>query len=237
MTAYIRPDVYKSIAENDIGDVVFQDPFTEETRKAKRNLVAASFGALLIAALDLQVNGFLGLQTVTGATLGWSITKGLACLLVAYFLAAFVLAAFVDYSAWKFKRERVLVRPYLELVSMLEAHFYVTGEQVRSATYHVKGFVVEGDIRSQVEFQKLMSDTQGQLKSIQGNMSSFYEETKPLLAKWANLIAKADRLSWRLRARFLSLWFLDILVPLVLAGLAIWRTYDCMSSVWSKFAA
>lgn len=237
MTTYIRPDIYKSIAENDIGDVVFQDPFTEETRKAKRNLVAASFGALLIAALDLQVTGFLGLQTVTGATLGWSITKGLACLLVAYFLAAFLLAAFVDYSAWKFKRERVLVRPYLELVSMLEAHFYLTGEQVQNATYHIKGFVVEGDMRSQVEFQKLMSDTQGQLKSIQGNMSSFYEETKPLLAKWTNLIAKADRLSWRLRARFLSLWLLDILVPLVLAGLAIWRTYDCMSSVWSKFAA
>ncbi|RAN75771.1 hypothetical protein B5P43_25750 [Bacillus sp. SRB_336] len=237
MTAYIRPDVYKSIAENDIGDVVFQDPFTGETRKAKRNLVAASFGALLIAALDLQVNGFLGLQTVTGATLGWSITKGLACLLVAYFLAAFLLAAFVDYSAWKFKRERVLVRPYLELVLMLEAHFHVTGEQVKNATHHVRGIVVEGDMRSQVEFQKLMSNTQGQLRSIQENMSSLYEEAKPLLAKWASLIAKADRLSWRLRARFLSLWFLDILVPLVLAGLAIWRTYDSMSSVWSKFAA
>jgi len=234
--AHIRPDVYKSIAENDIGEVVFQDPFTEETRKAKRNLVAASFGALLIAALDLQVNGFLGLQTVTGVTVGASITKGLACLIVGYFLAAFVLASFVDYSAWRFRRERVLVKPYLDLISMLEAHFHVTGEQVQNATRRVNGVVVEHDMRSQVEFQQIMSDAKGQLMSIQENMRSFYEEAKPLLSSWTALIAKAERLSWRLRARFFSLWLLDIFVPLFLAGFAIWRTYGGMSSVWSKVA-
>lgn len=237
LMAHIRPDVYKSIAENDIGEVVFQDPFTEETRKAKRNLVAASFGALLIAALDLQVNGFLGLQTVTGATLGGSLTRGLACLIVAYFLAAFVLAAFVDYSAWKFKREQVLVQPYLDLVSMLEAHFHGTGEQVQNATHRVNGLTVEQDMRSQVAFQQIMSEATGQLRSIQEGMRSFYEEAKPLLASWATLIAKAERLSWRLRARFFSLWLLDILVPLFLAGFAIWRTFGGVSSVWWKVAA
>lgn len=235
--ARIRPDVYKSIAENDIGEVVFQDPFAEEARKAKRNLVAASFGALLIAALDLQVNGFLGLQTATGATLGGSITKGLACLIVAYFLAAFVLAAFVDYSAWKFKRERALVKPYLDLVSMMEANFHVVGEQVQNVTRRVDGVVVEQDMRSQVEFQEIMSEANGQLRSIHENARSFYEEAKPLLANWATLIAKAERLSWRLRARFFSLWLLDILVPLFLAGFAIWRTYGGVSAAWLKVVA
>lgn len=235
--AHIRPDVYKSIAENDIGEVVFQDPFTEETRKAKRNLLAASFGALLIAALDLQVNGFLGLQTVTGATLGGSITKGIVCLIVGYFFAAFVFASFVDHSAWKFRRERVLVRPYLDLISMMEAHFHVTGEQVQNATHRVEGVVVEDDMRSQVEFQKILFEARGQLTSIQENIRSFYEEAKPLLSKWASLVAKAERLSWRLRARFFSLWFLDIIIPLLLAGFAIWKTYGGLSSVWSKVAA
>lgn len=234
--AHIRPDVYKLIEENDFGEVVFQDPFTEETRKAKRNVVAAGFGGLLIAALDLQVNGFLGLQTATGATLGGDITKGLACLIVGYFLAAFILAAFVDYSAWKFKRERVLVKPYLDLVSMLEAHFHVTGEQVQNATHRISGVVVEYDMRSQVEFQQILSDTKGQLRSIQENLDSFYEEAKPLLLKWANLVAKAERLSWRLRARFFSLWLLDVLVPLAISSFAIWRTYGGLSSVWEKIA-
>ncbi|MFM0356137.1 hypothetical protein PQR12_21790 [Paraburkholderia nemoris] len=235
--AYIRPEVYKTITENDIGEVVFQDPFTDDTRKAKRNLVAASFGALLIAALDLQVNGFLGLQTATGAMLGGGITKGLACLVAGYFLAVFVLAAFVDYSAWKFKRERVLVQPYLDLVSMLEAHFHITGEQIQNATSGFTGVVVEQDMRAQVEFQKMLTDATGQLRAIQESTSAFYEEAKPLLANWTTLITKATRLSWRLRARFISLWLLDIFVPLFLAGFAIWRTHGGLWSVWSKVFA
>ncbi|MED5622445.1 hypothetical protein [Ideonella sp. BN130291] len=234
--AHIRQDVYKSIAENDIGDVVFQDPFTEETRKAKRNVVAAAFAALLVAALDLQVNGFLGLQTATGVTLGGEITKGLACVIVTYFLAAFLLSAFVDYAAWKFKRERILTKPYVELIAMLEAHFHVTGEQVNNATIRVEGVTVENDMRTQVEFQKILAEAKGQLSSIQQNMDSFYEEVEPLLSKWRGLINKAERLSWRLRARFLSLWVLDIFTPLTLASFALWRTSSGLPSVWIKIA-
>lgn len=86
--AQIRSDVHKVVSENDFNAVVFQDPFQDEARKAKRNVVAASFGALLISTLDLQINGFLGLQTATGTILAASITKGLACIIVIYFLAA-----------------------------------------------------------------------------------------------------------------------------------------------------
>lgn len=235
--AYIRPDLYKAISENDIGDVVFQDPFSEEARKAKRNLVAASFAALLIAALGLQVNGFLGLQTLTGATLGGSITKGLACLITAYFLCGFLLSAYVDYAAWKFKRERVLVRPYLDLIEMLEAHVHVTGEQIDNATRRVQGIVIEGDMQSQVHFQEAIQNTSGQLTSIQESVRSLHDEFKPLLVHWSGLAAKLDRLSWRLRARFLSLWVLDLLIPFLLAITAIWRTYDGMPSVLWKIVA
>jgi len=234
--AHIRQDIYKLIAENDIGEIVFQDPFTEETRKAKRNVVAAAFAALLIAALDLQVNGFLGLQTATGVTLGNEITRGLACVIVAYFLAAFALASFVDYAAWKFKRERLLTKPYLELISILEAHFHVTGEQVNNATSRMEGVAVENDMGGRLEFQKVLSEAKGQLTSIQQHMDSFYREVKPLLSKWQGLINKSERLSWRLRARFLSLWVLDILTPLALASFALWRTSSGLSSVWLRIA-
>jgi len=234
--AHIRPDVYKAIAENDIGDVVFRDPFSDEARKAKRNLVAASFAALLIAALELQVNGFLGLQTATGTTLGSSITKGLACLIVVYFLAGFLLTTYVDYSAWKFERERVLVKPYVDLISMLEGHIYVTGEQIKNATVRLAGVVLEDDMHSQIEVQKIVREAQSQLASIQKHATSLTEEFKPLLAHWSSLVVKFDRLSWRLRARFFSLWVLDMLVPIILASVAIWKTWGGVASVWWKIA-
>lgn len=233
---YIRPDVYKKIAENDINDVVFEDPFQDAARKAKRNVVASSFSALLIAALELRISGFLGIQTATGASLGVDITKGLAFFVVAYFLAAFLLSAYVDYSAWKFRRERQLVEPYLELIRMLEAHFHVMGEQVANATGRLSGIVIERDMQSEVSFQQAIDSASGQLKSIHENSVALHEEIRPLINHWSAVIMKAEHLSWRLRARFLSLWLLDIVVPLTLAGLAIWRTYGSVPSVWSKIA-
>lgn len=234
--AYIRPSVYKEITDNNIDDVVFQDPFQEETRKAKRNLVVASFGALLIATLELQVNGFLGIQTVTGAALGAAITKGLACITVLYFLASFAFSAFVDYSAWKFKRERYLVKPYLELISMLEAHVQATGEQVNNATHSITALSFEKEMQAEIELQRSIRESLGQLNSIKDSMDSLHEEIRPLLAHWSKIVERTKRLTWRLRARFASLWILDILVPILLAGFAIWKTYSGLASIASKVA-
>ncbi|MDL5367297.1 hypothetical protein QSH18_16940 [Xanthomonas sp. NCPPB 2654] len=234
--SFIRADVYKAITDNNLNDVVFQDPFSDEARKAKRNLVAASFGALLIAALDLQVNGFLGLQTVTGSTLGVVITKGLACVVVLYFLAGFVLYASVDYAAWKFKRERFLVAPYLELVKMLEAHVNSTGEQVTNATSRLGSIVIESDMQSQVAFQEAIKNTKGQLASIQEHTSQLHEEMRPLIGHWRLTVAKASRLSWRLRARFLSLWLLDMLFPLALSALAMWKSHEGLPLIFERIA-
>jgi hypothetical protein len=231
---YVRPDVYREVEENNIDDVIFQDPFQDEARKAKRNLVAVSFGALLVAALSLQVNGFLGLQTVTGATLGAEITKGLACIVVIYCLAGFALSAFVDYSAWKFRRERYLIKPYLELIRMLEVHVVTTGEQVKNATSGLKDLSSEMDMRGQLEFDRKISDSLGQLKQIAGSIGALHTEMKPLLAHWQKTVQRTRRLSWRLRARFASLWVLDILVPLVLAGFAVSKTYTGIAAVVSK---
>jgi len=234
---YVRPDIAKAVAENDLDAVVFTDPLADDARKAKRNLVAASFAAILISALDLQINGFLGLQTATGEALGIAVTKGLACLVVLYFLAGFVLSTFIDYSAWKFKRERVLVRPYLDLIQVLESHLATTGEQVANATTRLDGVVVETGMQSEVAFKREIGSAKGQLTSIQQRVQSLHEEFAPLIAHWSATVAKATRLSWRLRARFLSLWLVDIATPLLLAAVAIWRTGSGMSSVWTKMAA
>lgn len=235
--AHIRAEVVKAVADNDLNDVAFQDPFTEEARKAKRNLVAASFAAILIASLNLQVTGFLGLQAEAGVTLASSITKGIACVLVAYFLAGFTLTAYIDYSAWKFKRERALVRPYLELVKLLEAHIQVTGEQIKNATARLGSVDVESDMRSQVEFTRSINEAKGQLFSIHEHARLLQEELKPLLEHWKATVGKAERLSWRLGARFLSLWLLDIAAPLLLAVAAIWRTHEGLVSLWARVAA
>jgi hypothetical protein len=51
---WIARKIFDDIEQNDLNEVLFTDPFTEETRKIKRNLLIASFLCLLIATLRLQ---------------------------------------------------------------------------------------------------------------------------------------------------------------------------------------
>ena len=160
--------------------------------------------------MTLQVNGFLDLQTVTGAALGAVITQGLACIVVAYFLAVFALIAFVDYAAWKFRRERFLIKPYLELITMLEAHVSVTGEQVKNATTRIpepetpREIVAGQVIPGRMEHGAAVQETLGQLRAISGSLSALYTEMQPLLKHWAATVSRATNLSWQLRARLLA---------------------------------
>jgi hypothetical protein len=233
-TKYVTPEVYKDVHKNDINEVVFQDPFGDDARKAKRNLVAAGFGSILVAVLQLKVNGFLGLQTKDATGLSPAVTSGLACLVVIYFLVAFVFAAFVDYSAWKFKRERYLIRPYLDLIAMLENNCRTLQEQIKNATMRLNGLPHDNDMQSQVHYSKTIELTLGQLQSIQTESSGFYSEVRPLLESWAATVKKANQLSWRLRARFVSLWALDILLPVALAGIGIYETAGGLREVVAR---
>jgi len=235
--AQVREALYKEISENDFESVVFRDPFQDEARKAKRNLVAAGFAAFLVAVLDLQINGFLGLQTTTGVGLGASITKGLAFITVLYFMAGFLLSAFVDYSAWKFERERLLIKPYLELVSMIEAKFDVTAEQIKNAMFQLNNLSFEKEMRDEIELQKSISNSRGQLEAISKANCSMLEEIRPLLQHWERTVRKVQFLSWRLRARFVSLWVLDILLPISLASVALWKTHDGLLAVITKIVS
>ena len=159
---------------------------------------------------------------------------GNASVLMFRYLCVNILVAFVDYTAWKFKRERYLIKPYLELVSMLEAHFAITGEQVTNATQRLSGLCLEKEMEAEIELQKAIHESLGQLISISESMASLHEEVRPLLAKWAQTVRGTQRLSWRLRARFASLWVLDLFVPLALGAFAIWKTHAGVIAVAAK---
>lgn len=234
--AHVRPEVYKAVQENDLNQIVFTDPFTDATRKIKRNLIASSFVALLIAVLKLEITGFLGLQAAQ-LSLGNQLAQGLACAVVVYFLLVFVFSAYIDYSAWQFRRERQLTKPYLDLISMLENHIQVTAAQVNNAVEPLRRISLERETQVQIALDREVGHALGQLKSIDERIKSIAEETRPLLISWRKTITKMDRLSWRLRARFLGLWSLDILLPLVLGGVAILETYHGLRLVLERISS
>src|SRR5690606_20427679 len=145
----VRAETYKAIRDNDLSSVVFADPFSSVTRSAKRNLLIAAFVALMIAVLQLEITGFLGLQA-SNANLGNPLAQGIACLIVSYLLISAIFHIFADYTAWQFQRERQVTQPYLDLITLFESRVSVTEEQIRNACSSISGIVVEGDMRAQV---------------------------------------------------------------------------------------
>jgi hypothetical protein len=233
-----RAQLYDKVSGADIDAIAFQDPLRDETRKAKRNLVAAAFAAILIAALNLKVESFLGLKTADAHVLAAASTQGLACVAVIYFLVAFLLGFFVDYNAWRFEQERLLVKPYLELIKMAEQAFFSLTQQIGNAMHYLHGQPVELEKITDPVLLTGIRESRGQLQTISKGAAGMFERIGPFLQQWAEALQKSRRrLSWRLRARFASLWGMDFAVPIVLAALAVWKTRNGLPDIAARILA
>jgi TM2 domain-containing membrane protein YozV len=232
----VRPEIYKAIEENDMEKVFFSDPFIDVTRKSKRNLLVASFISILISILHLEINGFLGLKA-TNTPLGNEVAQGLAFFIVLYFFLSFTFQAFIDYIAWNFSQEKYLTKPYLELVSLIESQISVTGEQIKNATYNMSSLSDDDRMQDQVHNSSVINSSKQQLDSINTNLSSVITEFSPLLKMWAKELEKMNKLSVRLKVRFLNLWALDIIFPLLVSLAVLYLCYSGIPSLLMRFGS
>jgi hypothetical protein len=234
--AQVRPEIYKAISENNMDNVIFSDPFSDVARKSKRNLLAAGFIALLISVLNLEVSGFLGLKA-TNMNLGNELAQGLAFLILLYFISSFIFHAYIDYSAWNFESEKQLTKPYFDLVHLVDSQINVTGEQIKNATSKLDSLSNEESMQAQVEVIKEINSARQQLESINTQLSAVILEINPLVSSWRDTIQKMNKLSYRLRARFFSLWFLDIIFPLIVAIAALFKCYSGVPALVLKLTS
>lgn len=223
---WISAAVHRGIRESNLGNVVFQDPFSEVARRAKRNALAASFVTLTVSGLHLQVTGFLSLQA-SGA-ISADVIQGVCFLLVAYFLLTFITDAYVDLSAWKFKQERLEASAYLGLIEVIESHGRALGEQIGSVLPLFQSL----DRKSPAEMT--LRSIEGQLGAIDRHWIELRAELKPLLKVWEAKIRGTGILKARLRVRLVGLVVLDIAFPIFLSSAALlvtWRHAGTMATI------
>jgi hypothetical protein len=232
----VRPEVYKAISENDMDNVIFSDPFSDIARKSKRNLVATGFIGLLISVLNLEVSGFLGLKA-TNMNLGNELAQGLAFFILLYFMSSFIFHAYIDYSAWNFKSEKQLTKPYLDLVHLVDRQINTTGQQILNTTSKLDSLSNEESMQAQVNVINTINSIKQQIESIDTQLSAVILEVKPLVSSWRDTIQKMNKLSYRLRARFFSLWFFDIILPLIVAIAALFECYSGVPALVLKLTS
>lgn len=231
--SFIPADIAKAIQANKLDKVVFRDPFSSTTRAVKRNLLVASFAAILVSALGFKITGFLGLGSTCSALDG-QIVQGLASVITIYFLVSFIFQAYIDYTAWRFESEVVLTKPYLDLITLYKSHYHAIGEQIANAMHYLHSEPMKSEARSNHWLQQAVDNSAGQLGSIAENTKSLHEEMSPLLESWSETIMGIGRLNLRKKARMISFWSLDVGFPLLVGAFAISATLTHVSAVWHK---
>jgi len=231
--AYLSPEDHKSIQENDLNQVFFSDPLSEVARKAKRNLMVVSFLAILVATLKLEVSGFLGLQA-KNLNLGNSLAQGLAAVVVLYLLVSFLLHVYIDCSAWKFQRELQATEPYLKLLRTLESHLSTLKQHASQSVSWISKLKTENPVDQKDFWEQQIGITNESLQQVKEGVESLENEFRPTFASWKKLILGMDRLSWRLKARFFQLCFIDIGLPILIALLALWECYPNIGLIFAR---
>lgn len=231
--AYLSPEDHKSIQENDLNQVFFSDPLSEVARKAKRNLMVVSFLAILVATLKLEVSGFLGLQA-KNLNLGNSLAQGLAAVVVLYLLVSFLLYVYIDCSAWKFRRELQATEPYLKLLRTLESHLSTLKQHASQSVSWISKLKTENPVDQKDFWEQQIGITNESLRQVKEGVESLENEFRPTFASWKKLILGMDRLSWRLKARFFQLCFIDIGLPILIALLALWECYPNIGLIFAR---
>jgi hypothetical protein len=202
------------------------DPFRDETRKAKRNLVAAGFIAVAVASLGVSITGFAGVA-ITKVSDAAQITNGLACLAVIYFLLTYFVDSFLDYASWRQRLMRLEIVPYLMVARLVERSFRNSSGQLKNVAWQFNHHLQVSPSTPQASAltEKNLKSALGQIEAIEKHQQEMITEIRPLLLKWERTLRSLRFLAgWRTAARGFRIWIWDLCVPIGLGVLAICKT-------------
>lgn len=227
--------ILKEMQENDVNVVLFADPFTDETRKVKRNLLAASFITLLIVILQLSIKGNSYFSSASG-NIQTELASGIALVAAIYFLISFLIHAYVDYVAWQYVREKLFIKPYVEFVKLHYQEMSLVGDRILAMLDSIKE-IREKALKHGLELpiSRLADETINKDHQLNKSFIEIQKQNASLIEYFEDTISKIRRnQTWRFRARMLSLWLVDIGFPVFLFLLAFYKGYGGIGVLYCK---
>ena len=221
--------IEEDLESSDLNQVLFSDPLSENTRKVRRNLIIASFACVLISVFTLTITGFLGLKAESGAIEN-EIAKGLGAIICIYYLSIFVIYSIIDIFAWKFKKEKILITPFQELVENIEGDYHTLKLHIQSHANKINNFSPDSDMRSEIHNDQQIQKINELFNGTKKGIDHLHESVAPFLKEWRVRCKKLKIANTRLVFRKASLYILDILIPLLLASLALYKTLESIPS-------
>ena len=254
-SGYDRKQMYDSIRENEFDTIEFNDAFTEETRKIRRNLIFSCFVCLTVIVLQLKISTFMGIAASSkDGVISTEIASGILLLIACYFGLSFLLSGISDMVAWKAKKERIMLEPYIEFLLLIEEQFSSIREQLQSAKYAFEGSIVKDNFQnSAILLNKALEDkvldasfinkaqevinvvhtvmgntstAKNTIESVNNQLKGIYEDILPITNYAKVKIITFKWVNYRFIIRIVSLVVIDWIVPLSLWVIAISMSYQ-----------
>ncbi len=236
-----REKLILELQTNKLSDTAFSDPYTENTRKIRRNLLLASVSCLVASTLELKISSIVGVSTGND-NIPIDSLLGLFSVGIAYYLLAFISFILIDLYAWKIETEIVRLQPYNKFLDQIEkrlGHLQSTTDFYQKIIRKpINSFYREDNIEEKKQFTEMhnyltnnLSDLTKINQEMITNIYPFLEDTRRIskIIGFANL---------RFVFRILALLIIDILLPVALGIVAFLHSVphlpDFINTFWTK---
>lgn len=220
-----RQSLYAKLEENSIEKILFSDPLSDTTRKSRRNLLVASVSCLLITILNLKITGFLGLKAETGE-IESMLVQGIGSLIVCYYLIVFILYTIVDVSAWNFAKEKSLILGHQQLIELID-------NQLSGMLMHIIGFnrkldslSTDNEMQDQIHNSETFSALLNYVNATRNDIQRLNDDIRPFITEWNSRVKKTKWINIRFLIRLATLYIFDIMLPIGLSILAIFKSHS-----------
>lgn len=213
--------------------IVFSDPLSETTKKAKRNLILLSFIGLIIGAYSVRIDSFLGFR-IHNSSISDIVLNGMVATILLYFFLTYVLNLIIDLFAWNFKTEVVKVDPYIELLRQTTDHTQKLSQELGNVISNFENIYSKIPPQTDKDIKEIIRGTSQQIIGVKNSHDSFVQDHLPKILEEQKRIRNISRINLRIAARLLVLGGLEILLPISLCIMALYKTASGIGSFIGK---
>lgn len=210
--------------------ISFSDPFSENTLKIRKNLLISSFVGLIFGAYSIKIDGFFGINLQDGS-ISAPVLSGILSVLIIYFLISYGLNLTIELLAWDYKKERLQIIPYLTQLQTLHSKIDNLGHILKTTNSNIENIYSKIEITKNNDALSIANHTSQEVINFSNEYANFKKNELPYLFKNAKTIYTVKKLNLRLIIRLLSLFFLDIVFPIIFSYLALSQTMYGISAV------
>lgn len=236
-----REKLVLSLHNNKLSDIAFSDPYSENTRKIRRNLLFASIGCLVASTLELKVSSVVGLSTGK-AQIPLDSLLGLFSVGIAYYIVAFTTFMLIDLYSWRVETEVIRLQPYNKFLDQVEkrlgklqafSQFYGSMIHTRKGDFYDS--YNKGEEHEFKEAQLLLEKNLSKLNAVNNEMVSNIYPFLQDIKRISKVISLSNR---RFALRLIALAIIDILLPLSLGIVAFIHSMPYLptfiDTLWTK---